>query len=125
MILSMLVFFLITWLNIRISFSVCCFLPTGSSNLWKRVYFDASCYNLEFSVFYLRYVFVKKKVEMLKHSKKKDSWGIFIILWVLYGNIVDASSCEYVEQSSLRRLGGKPVWKGWSLRKSLSDKTLN
>lgn len=62
---------------------------------------------------------------MLKHSKKKDSWGIFIILWVLYGNIVDASSCEYVEQSSLRWLGGKPVWKGWSLRKSLSDKTLN
>lgn len=61
---------------------------------------------------------------MLKHSKKRTA-EVSIILWVLYGNIVDASSCEYVEQSSLRRLGGKPVWKGWSLRKSLSDKTLN
>lgn len=37
----MLVFFLITWLNIRISLSGCC---SWSARLWKRAYFDATWY---------------------------------------------------------------------------------
>lgn len=41
MILSMLVFFLITWLNIRISLSGCC---SWSARLWKRAYFYATWY---------------------------------------------------------------------------------